>query len=118
VKSVAVACSSASTSSTSAPPRAAEIAPGKHAAVLADQAGWHLSTRLIVPPSHRSVSGQVPELNGQENVWQYIRDNWLSNLIFDSCDDIIDHCCQAWNRFADRPELVKSIGSRDWAHGF
>jgi hypothetical protein len=30
---------------------AAEIAPGRHAAVLADQAGWHLSTRLDVPPN-------------------------------------------------------------------
>ena len=74
---------------------AAEIAPGKHAAVLADQAGWHLSTRLIVPPNITIVPlpAKCPELNGQENVWQYIRDNWLSNLIFDSCDDIIDHCC-------------------------
>ena len=40
------------------------------------------------------------------------------NLIFDSCNDIIDYCCWAWNRFADRPELVRSIGSRGWVHGF
>src|ERR1700730_12038329 len=26
-----------------------EIAPGRHAALLLDQAGWHLSRRLIVP---------------------------------------------------------------------
>ena len=99
---------------------AAEIAPGRHAAVLADQAGWHLSTRLDVPPNITIVPlpAKCAELNGQENVWQYIRDNWLSNLVFDCCDDIIDHCCRAWNRFADCPELVRSVGSRDWTHGF
>jgi hypothetical protein len=71
----------------------AEIAPGKHAALLADQAGWHLSTRLTVPANITMVPlpAKCPELNGQENVWQYIRDNWLSNLIFASCEDIIDH---------------------------
>src|SRR6476659_3402453 len=28
---------------------ATEIAPGKHAVLLLDQAGWHLSNRLVVP---------------------------------------------------------------------
>jgi hypothetical protein len=28
-----------------------EIAPGKHAILLLDQAGWHLSSRLAVPPN-------------------------------------------------------------------
>ena len=30
---------------------ATQIAPGAHAALLVDQAGWHLSSRLIVPPN-------------------------------------------------------------------
>ena len=30
------------------------VAPGKHAVLLLDQAGWHLSTRLVVPPTSRS----------------------------------------------------------------
>jgi hypothetical protein len=30
---------------------ATQIAPGAHAALLVDQAGWHLSGRLIVPPN-------------------------------------------------------------------
>ena len=28
---------------------AATVAPGAHAVLLVDQAGWHLSTRLVVP---------------------------------------------------------------------
>ena len=30
---------------------AAIVAPGAHAVLLLDQAGWHLSTRLVVPPN-------------------------------------------------------------------
>jgi hypothetical protein len=28
---------------------ATEVAPGAHAVLMVDQAGWHLSARLIVP---------------------------------------------------------------------
>jgi transposase len=56
------------------------------------------------------------ELNPVENVWQFMRDNWLSNRIFKSCDDILDHCCFAWNRLTDQPGLIRSIGMRKSAH--
>jgi sterol desaturase/sphingolipid hydroxylase (fatty acid hydroxylase superfamily) len=29
--------------------------------------------------------------------WQFMRQNWLSNRIFKSFDDIVDHCCYATN---------------------
>jgi hypothetical protein len=38
-----------------------------------------------------------PELNSQENIWQFMHQNWLSNRVFKSYDDIVDHCCYAWN---------------------
>ena len=41
------------------------------------------------------VPAKCPELNPQENVWQFLRDNWLSNQIFKSYDDVVDHCCEA-----------------------
>jgi hypothetical protein len=46
-----------------------------------------------------------------------MRDNWLSNRIFKSFDDIVD-CCDAWNKLVDQPWLIMSIGMREWAHGF
>ena len=63
---------------------AAQIAPGAHAALLVDQAGWHLSGRLVMPPNITLIRlpAKCPELNPQENVWQFLRDNWLSNRIF------------------------------------
>ena len=44
-----------------------------------------------------------PELNAQENIWQFMRQNWLSNRIFTSFDNIVDLCCDAWNRLTDSP---------------
>ena len=33
---------------------------------------------------------RAPELNPQENIWQFMRANWLSNRIFKSFDEIVD----------------------------
>jgi DDE superfamily endonuclease len=99
---------------------ATAVAPGAHAAVLLDQAGWHLSNRLTVPPNITLVPlpPKCPELNSAENVWQFMRDNWLSNRVFGSYDAIVAPCCDAWNRLVDQPWRIMSIGLRDWAHGF
>ena len=50
-----------------------------------------------------------------ENIWQFMRANWLSNRIFKSFDDIVDHCCYAWNTLIDQPWKIMSIARRDWA---
>ena len=42
--------------------------------------------------------------------------NWLSNRVFKSYDDILDHCCNAWNRLVDQLWRIMSIGMREWAH--
>ena len=58
----------------------------------------------------------MPELNPEENGWQFLRDNWLSNRIFKSFDDVVDHCCEAWNKLVDQPwRYVYRL--RNWAHG-
>ena len=96
------------------------VAPGAHAVVLLDRAGWHHSRRLVIPANITllPLPPKAPELNPVENVWQFLRDNWLSNRIFASYEDILDHCCAAWNRLVDQPWLIMSIGLRDWAHRF
>ena len=96
------------------------VAPGAHAVLLLDQAGWHQSRRLVVPSNITlmPLPAKAPELNPVENVWQFMRENWLSNRIFTSYSDILDHCCEAWNRLTDQPWRIISIGLREWAHGF
>ena len=78
-----------------------------------------MSKRLVLPANITIVPlpAKCPELNSQENIWQFMRDNRLSNWVFTSYTDIVDHCCYAWNQLADRPWRVMSIGLRDWAMG-
>jgi len=80
------------------------VTPGTHAVLLLDQAGWHLSDKLDIPLNITLIPlpPKSPELNPVENIWQVIRDNWLSNRGFRSYDDILDHCCHAWNNLADQ----------------
>ena len=96
------------------------VAPGAHAVLLLDQAGWHLSAKLLVPDNITilPLPSKSPELNPTENIWQFMRDNWLSNRIFESYDDILDHCCEAWNKLVDQPWIIMSIGLRQWAYRF
>src|SRR5271170_5603433 len=63
------------------------------------------------------LPSKSPELNSVENIWQYMRDNWLFNRIFANYEDILDHCCFNWNKLVERPWLIMSIGTRRWAHG-
>jgi len=95
------------------------VAPGAHAhAVLVlDGAGWHGSAALVVPDnlSLLTLPPYSPELNPVENVWHYLRANWLAISVFDSYDAILDACCTAWNRFANDPKTVTSITERSWA---
>ena len=81
------------------------VAPDAHAVVVMDQAGWHTSGKLDVPAnvSILALPSRAPELNPVENVWQFMRDNWLSNRVFSSYDDIVDHCCEAWNKLVPQP---------------
>ena len=105
----------------------AAVAPGAHAILLLDQAGWHGSGALIVPANITllPLPSKCPELNALlsevegpvENIWQFMRDNWLSNRIFKSYADILDQCCFAWNRLVDQPWHIMSIGLRRRAHG-
>lgn len=99
---------------------ATNVAADVHAVLMLDQAGWHLSGELEVPSNMTllPLPPKCPELNPVENLWQFIRDNWLSNRIFQSYDNIVDHCCNAWNKLIDQPWLIMSLGLRDWAHGF
>ena len=96
---------------------AIKVSPGAHAILLLDQAGWHGANILKVPSNITlmPLPPRAPELNGQENIWQFMRQNWLSNRIFKSFDDIVDHCCYAWNTLIDQPWKIMSIARRDWA---
>lgn len=96
------------------------VEPARHAVLLLDQAGWDLSADLEVSANITvlPLPAKCPELNVMENVWQFMRDNWLSNRVFTGHDDIVGLCCFYWNWLIEMPWRIMSIGLRDWAHRF
>ena len=61
------------------------IAPGAHAALILDGAGWHDSQDLVMPENITPVilPPYSPELNPAENVWEYLRKNKLANRLYE-----------------------------------
>ena len=49
-----------------------------------------------------------------ENVWAYLRANKLCNLVWNTYDEIVNACAEAWHFFVKDPERIQSIGKRDW----
>jgi hypothetical protein len=95
----------------------ANVAPGAHAALVLDGAGYHVATSLAVPANITLVHQPpyAPELNPVENVWEYLRGNKLSNTVYENYDDILETACQAWMFFAADKQRIASITSRQWA---
>ena len=93
------------------------VAPGAHAVILMDQAGWHTTGALTIPDnlSPLFLPPKSPELNPVENIWQYLRQTWLANRVFNTYDAILEAGCQAWNNLITLPDVITSIGTRDWA---
>ena len=92
------------------------VASGAHALLILDGAGWHGAKGLAIPPNITLIKlpPYAPELNPMENVWAYLRANKLAITVFDSYDDILDKCADAWNFFANDPGRIMSITQRDW----
>ena len=93
------------------------VAPGAHAALALDGAGYHIADDLKVPPNITLVPlpRYAPELNPMENVWEYLRANKLAITVFDSYDDILHTTCDAWMFFETDKERIATIATRSWA---
>ena len=92
------------------------VAPGAHALLIVDGAGWHCAKALDVPDNITllKLPPYAPELNPMENVWAYLRANKLAISVFDSYADILNKCQDAWNFFANDPDRITSITNRNW----
>jgi len=93
------------------------VTEGAHAVLVLDQAGWHTSSKLQVPEniSLLPLPPYAPELNPVEQVWAYLRANFLSHCVWNSYNAIVESCCDAWNKLMSTPERLASITRRTWA---
>lgn len=92
------------------------VTAGSVAVLLLDKAGWHTTGKLVVPANIVLVHlpPKSPELNPVENIWQYLRQTWLSNSVFETYSDITTACCRAWNNLVNETGRIASIGTRTW----
>ena len=93
------------------------VRPGAHAILVLDGAGWHGAKALRIPDNITlmRLPPYAPELNSIENVWAYLRANKLAISVFDTYDQIVDRCCDAWNFFANDKKIVRSITAREYS---
>ena len=90
---------------------------GRHAVLILDKASWHTTEKLKLPEniSLLFLPPYSPELNPIEQVWHFLKQHFLSNRVFKNLHEILDACCNAWNRFVNEPSRIKSLCSRKWA---
>jgi hypothetical protein len=93
------------------------VSVGAMALLVLDGAGWHRSPRLKLPDNIvlLPLPPYAPELNPVENVWEYMRGNWLSHRVWDSYEAILDACQAAWRALMAMPDRIASITRRTWA---
>lgn len=94
------------------------VAPGAHAVLVLDGAGWHRSNALVVPAniSLLTLPPYSPELNPVEIIWQYLRSNKLAHRLYDTYEDIVTACCEAWTFLTAAPDTITTIATRTWAN--
>ena len=93
------------------------VSVGAIALLVLDGAGWHSSPRLAVPDNIvlLPLPPYAPELNPMENIWEFLRANFLSHRVWNNYPEILHACRHAWNTLIQMPERIASIATRSWA---
>ena len=89
------------------------VAPGAHAVLVLDGAGWHTAKDLRWPAtiSPLPLPAYSPELHPQERVWAFVRQHYLALRRFRDHTALLDACQHAWRRFINAPGRVRSLCS-------
>lgn len=93
---------------------AKSLGRGVHALLVMDNAIWHKSPKLKVP-KNITIHFQPkysPELNPMENLWGFMKNNFLCNKYYTSLKEIIRKGCEACNKVS--AEIVKSVCFRNY----
>ena len=81
------------------------IGPGKIAHRFAEGLKESVSGELVAIAS--KTSERRKSFGDKYNIDSLLR--------FKNYEEIVDEACKAWNVFADQPNLIASIGERQWA---
>jgi len=92
------------------------VTHGAHAVLALDKAGWHTTRKLRMPCNITllHLPPASPELNPTENIWQYLRQSYLSNRVFGNYEAVVKASSSAWNKLIAEAGRIKSIATRSW----
>ena len=88
-----------------------QLAPGAHAVLLWDNAGYHVGGGLVVP-ENVSLIGLLPyspELNPVENLWHYLRSHHWSNRVYPDYEALRDAAAESWRAVCLDSEKIRTI---------
>jgi putative transposase len=93
------------------------VAPGVHAVVIMDRAGWHCANDLALPANLTPVllPAYSPELNAIERLWLFLRERFLSHRVWPTYDAVVNACCHTWNAVRAEAGRIQSLCSYDRA---
>ena len=93
------------------------VAPGAHAVLGLDGAGWHTARDLRWPGNLTPLPlpADSPELNPQERVWEFLRQPYLALRRFLDHTALLDACQDAWRRFIAEPRRIRALCAYPWA---
>ena len=92
-------------------------APDVQAVLVWDGAGYHRSNDLVCPSNITlmSLPPYSPELNPVENSWHHLRSHHLSNLKYDTVDDLFAAAVTAWRATCLDPTIIRTVYHASYA---
>jgi transposase len=90
------------------------IGTAEQAILVLDNAGWHRAKALVWPSNVTPLflPPYSPELNSAENLWQWLRSQYLSNQIFEDAEDLLRKTHGAWLELT--PDRIKTLCHCPW----
>jgi transposase len=92
--------------------------PGERLVVVLDNAGWHTSGNVVVPPGITLwfQPPHSPEVNVMEQVWQWMRGQHTRGVLFTTDAQLDEILCEALDGLANDPKRVKSLTNQGWLY--
>ena len=97
----------------------ASLEPGVHAVLIWDNAGFHTSKSLMVPPNITllPLPPYSPELNPIERLWHDLRSHFWSNRWYADYEALEGAAVEGWRAVCLDRSLVRSICAAPYLNG-
>jgi transposase len=96
-----------------------EVDLSVHVFMIWDQAGFHTSQKVKIPWNVTIISlpPYSPQLNPIEKLWQYLRQHYWANRVYDGYDHLRQAANGAWQKVCLNREKIKSICRAEYIQG-